>query len=165
MVLAGAMLMFGCGGGGSGGASPNSPAAAFVGTFQSVWTSTAIITSPPGVPPQSYNDTGVITVTAQDDHDIEMSFQVGANAANGSITFSVNGSSAVATGTGTGGSCWMGKLNNGNQQTTCATSARATIAGNMLTQSQSGNIRGTTLAGVAYTGTYQGTWTGTRTGQ
>ena len=115
------------------------------------------------MPPQGYTDTAVITVTAEDDHDILMAWQVGANAPSGTITFAVEGTSATASGSGTGGSCWMGRLTNGNQQTTCATSATAEIAGDVLTQNQTGTIQGTTPSGVAYTGTYTGSWTGTRT--
>jgi hypothetical protein len=148
-----------------GGAAASSPAAAFAGQYQATWSSTATITSPEGIPPQSYTDTATIDVTAIDDGDIGMAWQVGANAPSGTITFAVQGTSAAATALGTGGTCWMGTLTNGNQQTTCATSATAAIVGDQLSQRQTGTIAGTTPEGVAYTGTYEGIWTGTRTAQ
>jgi hypothetical protein len=93
--------------------------------------------------------------------DITMAWQVGANAPNGTITFAVQGTSATATALGTGGTCWSGTLTNGNQQTTCATSATAMLVGDQLSQRQTGTIAGVTAEGVAYTGTYEGIWTGT----
>jgi hypothetical protein len=156
-----ALVLAGCGG--APGANPSSAAAAFAGTYHATWQSIAYITSPPGVPPQPYSDTAVITVTAEDDHDILMAWQVGSNAPSGTIAFAVAGKSAMAAAMGTGGTCWMGHLTNGNQQTTCATSADATIDGATLTQSQTGTVDGVTPQGVHYAGTYQGAWTGTRT--
>lgn len=156
-----------CGGAGdpSSSAAPDgSPATAdFIGQYQSTWSATAYVTSPAGVPPQPYTDTAMITVTATDDADISMAWQVGSNAPSGTITFAVQGDSATATGIGTGGTCWTGVLTNGNQQTTCATTATAEIVGDQLSQRQTGTITGTTPDGVAYTGTYEGIWTGTRT--
>jgi hypothetical protein len=139
-----------------------SAAAAFVGTFQATWVSTATITSPVGIPAQSYTDTAVITVTARDSNDILMAWQVGSNAPSGTIVFAVNGDSATATGIGTGGTCWMGQLTNGNQQTSCALTATAAIMGDTLTQHQTGTAKGVTPAGVPYTAIYEGTWTGLR---
>jgi hypothetical protein len=141
--------------------APASAAAAFAGQYQSTWSSTATITSPSGVPPQSYTDAALITVTATDDTQITMAWQVGANAPSGSITFAVQGTSATATALGTGGTCWSGTLTNGSQQTTCATSATAVLVGNQLSQRQTGTVAGVTPEGVAYTGTYEGIWTGT----
>ena len=148
-----------------GGADPtdtSSASNAFAGRFQATWSSVATITSPPGVSPQDYTDTAVIDVTAFGDRDVEMKWQVGANAPSGTITFEVNGDSAIATGIGTGGTCWMGRLTNGALQTTCATSADAEIQGDELVQHQTGTISGVTPDNVAYTGTYEGTWRGTR---
>jgi hypothetical protein len=141
--------------------APASAAAAFAGQYQATWSSTATITSPAGIPPQSYTDSALITVTATSDMDITMAWQVGANAPNGTITFAVQGTSATATALGTGGTCWSGTLTNGNQQTTCATSATAMLVGDQLSQRQTGTIAGVTAEGVAYTGTYEGIWTGT----
>jgi hypothetical protein len=141
----------------------SSPAAAFAGQYQATWSSTATIASPPGLQPQSYTDTAVITVTASDASNITMAWQVGANAPSGTITFAVQGTSATATGLGTGGTCWMGTLTNGNEQTTCATTATAELVGDQLSQRQTGTINGTTPEGVPYAGTYEGIWTGTRT--
>jgi len=149
------------------GGSPEaaSPAAAFAGQYPATWSSTATITSPEGIPPQSYTDTAVITVTALDDSDIAMAWQVGANAPSGTIDFAVQGTSASASALGTGGTCWTGTLTNGSQQTTCATSASAELVGDQLSQRQTGTVTGVTPEGVAYTGTYQGIWTGTRAAQ
>jgi hypothetical protein len=104
----------------------------------------------------------VITVTAPDSNDILMAWQVGSNAPSGTIAFAVNGDSATATGIGTGGTCWMGQLTNGNLQTSCALTATAAIMGDTLTQHQTGTAKGVTPAGVPYTAIYDGTWTGMR---
>jgi hypothetical protein len=125
------------------------------------WSATAIIDTPAGVPDQTYGDTGIITVEG-DANDVTMSWQVGTNAPSGSILFAVSGNLATATGIGVGGECWTGRLTNGNEQTTCAIAANAKVAGDTLTQDQSGTISGTTPDHVAYTGTYKGTWVGTR---
>jgi len=150
------------GGGSSTDGGGSSPAATFVGKFQATFSSTATIVTPPNVPVQSYTDTAVITVTAQDAQNITMVWQVGTNPPSGTLTFATSGNSATASGLATGGACFMGVLTNGNQQTTCATMATAQIDGDKLTQQQSGTVMGTTPQNVSYSGTYTGTWTGTR---
>jgi hypothetical protein len=178
-LLLGACIVVGCGGGNSGGSDPSggsagesgagsapvsasSPAAAFVGRYQATWSSVATFSSPAGTPPVSGSLSGVITVTALDDADVLMAWQVEGNAPSGTITFAVTGDHAIAVGSATGGSCWVGQLPNGSSQTSCATTASASIEGNTLTQPQTGTFTGTTAQGIAYSGTYGGTWTGTR---
>ena len=146
---------------GSSSSGSGSAPAGFAGTYQATWSSTATFDTPAGLPAASYTDTGVITVTAQGANEIAMVFKVGSNPTSGSLTFVVNGDSATATAIATGGTCFMGTLTNGAQQTTCATQATAHLDGDQLTQAQSGKVTGVN-AGVSYSGTYQGTWTGTR---
>jgi hypothetical protein len=165
LVLTGTAQCGGSSGGGGGSSTDgggSSPAATFVGKFQATLSATGTIVSPSGVPQQTYADTAVITVTAQDAHNITMVWQVGSNPPSGTITFTTNGNSATASGLATGGACFMGALTNGNQQTTCATTATAQIDGDKLTQQQSGTVTGVTPQNVSYSGTYMGTWTGTR---
>jgi hypothetical protein len=159
----------GCGGapssGGSEGtsaAAPGSPAAAFEGDYQATWSATATISSPAGVPPQTGTLSAVIKVTALDDSDIMMAWQVQGNAPSGTITFAVAGNQLTPVGSATGGTCWTGVLPNGNTQTSCATSATTEIDGNTLVQHQSGTLTGTTPSNEPYSGTYVGTWTGVR---
>ncbi len=138
------------------------PVLAFVGEYEATWSASATITSAAGAFAQSYADTALITVSAEDDREILMAWTVGNNLPSGTIRFAVTGNVATATGIGTGGSCWTGSLTNGNQQTTCATFATAQLDGDRLVQHQTGQIRGITPGGLDYAGTYEGTWTGTR---
>ncbi len=135
----------------------------WVGVYAASWASTATFTSPPNTPPASYTDTGTITVTDQGNSQIQMSWQVNNNTPSGTIIFATSGNAAtVASGTGIGGSCWMGRLANGAMQTTCCDTCTATLSADTLVQAQAGHFSGT-LNGVPYSGNYTGTWMGTRT--
>jgi hypothetical protein len=159
-----AFLLFvgvGCASGGEspegpGGASD--PSAAFVGTYAATFSATSTFSSPPGLPPMGYTDTGTITVTAKDAETILMAWRVGNNAPSGTIEFKVTGGS----GSGTGGTPWMGRLSNGNTQTSWCDVCGASIMGGKLTQTQQGHFEGITPTGIPYAGTYVGAWSGTR---
>jgi hypothetical protein len=125
------------------------------------FSATSTFTSPPGTPPVSYTDSGIITVTAKGPDTILMAWKVGNNPPSGTIEFKMNGTSGNAT--GTGGTPWMGRLANGAQQTSWCDVCGASIAGDKLTQTQEGHFEGITSTGVPYAGTYAGTWSGTRT--
>jgi hypothetical protein len=164
-ALAAAALSFACGcggapqgGSGASAATPGSPAAAFEGTYPATWSGVATVNGEA----VTGTLTGVITVTALDDDDILMAWQVEGNAPSGTITFAVAGNQATAMGTGTGGSCWVGTLSNGDRQTNCGTTATAQMNGDTLIQSQTGTLTGVTPDNVQYAGTYEGSWTGVR---
>ncbi len=61
------------------------PALAFVGEYEATWSATATITWPAGTLAQSYTDTALITVSAEDDHEILMAWTVGNNLPSGTI--------------------------------------------------------------------------------
>jgi hypothetical protein len=136
------------------------PSAAFVGTFAATFSGQSTFTSPPGTPPASYDDSGVITVTAKGPDTIVMVWKVGANPPSGTIEFKLEGASGSAS--GTGGMPWMGRLANGAQQTSWCDVCGAAVHDGELTQTQQGHFEGVTATGVPYAGTYAGTWSGTR---
>src|SRR5205814_5807591 len=103
-------------GGAGGSGSPAVKSAAFVGTYAATFDATSTFSSPPGTPPMSYSDTGIITVTAKDADTILMAWKVGSNAPSGTIEFTVAGAPGSAN--GSGGTAWMGRLSNGAQQST-----------------------------------------------
>ena len=147
---------------GGAGATPGSPAQASAGQFRATWSAVGTVVSPPGVPPQTYTDTAIITITPLSDHELLAEWQVGVNTPSGAITFAMSGNSGSVEGAGTGGICWTGRLTNGNEQSTCATTASLEIVGDVLTQHQTGTFTGMTPQNVPYPGTYEGTWTGNR---
>ena len=164
-ALAVAAMSFACGcggapqgGSGASAATPGSPAAAFEGTYPATWSGVANVDGET----VTGTTTGVITVTALDDNDILMAWQVQGNAPSGTITFAVAGNQATAIGDATGGSCWVGTLSNGDRQTNCGTTATAQMNGDTLIQSQTGTLTGVTPDNVQYAGTYEGAWTGVR---
>jgi hypothetical protein len=161
-VLLCAMVLAGCGGGNDGtpGAGVG-PSAAYVGTFAATFDAVSSFSSPAGIPPMSYTDTGTITVTAKGADTILMAWKVGNNPPSGTIEFKVDGPSGNAS--GTGGTPWMGTLSNGARQTSWCDVCGASIDGDKLTQSQQGHFEGVTATGIPYSGTYAGSWTGTRT--
>jgi hypothetical protein len=143
--------------GGSGGEAA-APSAAFVGTYNATFSGVSTFSSPPGTPAMAYTDAGMITVTAKDADTIVMAWKVGANPPSGTIEFQLSGTS----GSGTGGSPWMGRLSNGAQQTSWCDVCGAAMVGDKLTQTQEGHFEGVTATGVPYAGTYTGSWIGTR---
>jgi hypothetical protein len=147
------------GAGGTGGPGAG-PSAAFVGTYAATFNATSTFSSPPGLPPAGYTDNGIITVTAKDADTILMAWRVGNNPPSGTIEFQVSGGAGNAS--GTGGTPWMGKLSNGNQQTSWCDVCGASVTGDKLTQTQQGHFQGVTATGLPYAGTYVGTWSGTR---
>jgi hypothetical protein len=153
LILAQIVVLAGCGSSESG----------FAGTYNSSFTGTYNNTSPS---PQSgsYTDTATVTVTDKEDGKVLLVWQVGTNPPSGSILFALDGSKGTAvTGTGTDGSCFTGKLTNGNTQTSCCDACTISFSGASFTQNQSGHYTGTTPQNVAYSGNYTGTWAGTRT--
>jgi hypothetical protein len=154
----------GCGSNaGSGGANSGSPAAAFSGRFQATWSGVLSFSSPAGEPPQNVTaGTAVITVTTEGDNDVVMAWQVTGSPPSGTITFAVSGAEATAIGSATGGSCYVGSIGDGVQATVCATTASAEIAGDALTQTQTGTFTGMNSQGVPVAGSYEGAWTGVR---
>jgi serine/threonine protein kinase len=138
----------------------SSPAAGFVGKFKAHWKSTVQLD---GGAALQYEDDAVISIRASDGEHVLMSWQVGANPPSGTITFAVHGDARHASGIVVAGTCWTGRLTNGNLQTTCGDgNASAQLDGDTLTQAQSGTLRGTTPDGSAYSGSYRGVWTATR---
>jgi hypothetical protein len=162
-----ALALVGCGSendgapppGGAGGSGPGTaPSAAFVGTYAATFDAVSTFSSPPGVPPAGYSESGSITVTASGPDSITLAWRVGNNPPSGSIEFKLGGGSGSAT----GGTPWMGRLDNGSQQTSWCDVCGVSMMGDKLTQTQQGHFQGVTATGVPYAGTYDGTWTGTR---
>jgi hypothetical protein len=150
----------GCGANaGAGGASPGAPADIFAGHYQATWSG---VWTTDGEAPVNATGAATMTVSAEDDQDILMTWQIADAPPSGSITFVVSGSVATATGIATGGSCYAGALSNGDQATVCATTAAANIDGDTLTQTQTGTFTGVNAQGAPVTGTYSGMWTGIR---
>src|SRR6185436_7980075 len=123
-----------------------------VGTYAATFTAQSNFTAPPGTPPMSYVDNGIITVTAKDNDTIVLAWRVGNNPPSGTIEFDVGGSAGSAS--ATGGTPWMGRLANGAQQTSWCDVCGVSVMGQTLTQTQQGHFEGITATGVPYAGPY-----------
>jgi hypothetical protein len=147
------LLLAGCGSHAASGY-----AGSYAATFSGNWTNTS-----PNTLSGTYDDSATVTVSDSGPNEVELVWQVGGNPPSGSIVFALSGSSGTAvTGGGVGGHCFMGKLSNGNSQTSCCDSCSVAFAGGTFTQNQVGHYMGVTPQGIGYTGNYTGVWSGTR---
>jgi hypothetical protein len=144
---------------GCGGPNGAEYAGTYAATFAANYTNTT-----PTPSSGSYTDSATVTATDEPNGEINLVWQVGTNPPSGTIVFMLDGANGNAVaGSGTGGSCFMGHLTNGNTQTTCCDHCTIVFTAHGFTQDQSGHYSGVTPGGVAYSGTYTGAWTGTRT--
>jgi hypothetical protein len=134
----------------------------YAGVYTASYTGTFNNTTPF---PQSGSNTenGLITVSDEPNNQVKLTWQVGTNPASGVIVFNLNGSTGtMVAGTGTTGTCFNGKISNGNTQTSCCKTCTVSFNGKMLIQTQQGDYTGVTPQNIAYSGNYSGTWTGLR---
>jgi hypothetical protein len=134
----------------------------FVGTYDGNYSGTYDNTTPISQS-GSNSEKANITVSLEPGERIKLSWQVAGNPPSGTIIFDVKGQKGDAiAGTGATGNCFMGRLSNGDLQTTCCKTCKVEFSGKTFTQTQDGEYTGTNSMGVPYGGTYSGTWTATR---
>jgi hypothetical protein len=133
----------------------------FAGVYSATYSGTYVVTSPAGIPGGSNTGTATITITNLPGGDIGVAFQLPPNPESGALDFLLSGNSGMATGPATGGECFMGSVN-GGEQTNCCTACTIMFSGDTFTQPNAGTFSGTDAEGVAYSGTYTGVWSGTK---
>jgi hypothetical protein len=155
-----AILALSCGGS-SGSNGAGGSVAAYIGVYNATYSGTYAVTSPPGLAGGTSTDSGTMTLTELSSGELQVSWDIPPNPPSGIANFNLTGNTGTAT--GSGGMCFTGKLGNGDTQTNCCTACSITFTGtDSFTQPNAGTFTGTTLAGVAYAGTYSGVWTGTK---